>query len=74
MPALPDKVLAKVSGDRFMFSYDSGEYDIFEVEEYGSQPADKRVHLVETDKSREHESPLTAIDFHRNLNLLVTSC
>jgi len=32
------------------------------------------VHLVETDKSREHEAPLTAIDFHKNLNLCVTAC
>lgn len=35
---------------------------------------EKRVHLVETDKAREHEAPLTAIDFHRNLNLVATSC
>jgi len=32
------------------------------------------VNIVETDKSREHEHPLTALDFHKNLNLIVTSC
>jgi hypothetical protein len=57
-----------------LFSYDSGEFDLFEIEEYGSASYEKRVNLIETDKSREHEQPLTAIDYHRNLNLIVTSC
>jgi len=62
------------NGDRFMFSYESGEFDIFEIENYGSEITEKRVHLVDTDKSREHEQPLTAMDFHRNLNLILTAC
>jgi WD40 repeat protein len=75
MPAKRDSVIdANISGDRFMFSYDSGEFDIFEVETYGPQVHEKRVHLVETDKSREHEASLTAIDFHKNLNFMVTAC
>ena len=75
MPAKRDSVIdANISGDSFMFSYDSGEFDIFEVETYGQQVHEKRVHLVETDKSREHEASLTAIDFHKNLNFMVTAC
>lgn len=55
-------------GDRFVLSYESGEWDLFEV------GADRRVCLVETDKAKEHEAPLTALDFHRGLNLVATSC
>lgn len=62
------------NGDRFIFSYESGEWDIFEVEQFGQHALDKKVHLVETDKSKEHEESLTSIDFHRNLNLIATSC
>lgn len=54
--------------ERFALSYTSGDWDLFEID------GEKRVHLVETDKAREHEAPLTAIDFHRNLNLVATSC
>jgi hypothetical protein len=37
MPAKRDSVIdSKISGDRFMLSYESGEFDIFEVESYGS--------------------------------------
>ena len=57
-----------------MISYESGEWDLFEVEQFGKGPSDKRINLIETDKSKEHEATLTAIDFHRNLNLVVTSC
>lgn len=62
------------NGDRFIFSYESGEWDIFEVEQFGQHALDKKVHLVETDKSKEHEESLTSIDFHKNLNLVATSC
>ena len=59
MPAKRDSVIdANISGDRFIISYDSGEFDIFEVETYGTQVHEKRVYLVETDKSREHEDCL----------------
>ncbi len=37
-------------------------------------PTTQKIHLIETDKTREHEDYLTAIDYHRNLNLIVTSC
>ena len=33
-----------------------------------------RVNHLEADKSKEHDSPLTGIDYHSGLNLLVTSC
>lgn len=62
------------NGDRFIFSYESGEWDIFEVEQFGQHALDKKLHLVETDKSKEHEESLTSIDFHKNLNLIATSC
>lgn len=49
--------------ERFIFSYDSGEWDLFEIaREMGSKR--KFVSLIETDKTREHEEPLTAIDYH----------
>jgi hypothetical protein len=32
------------------------------------------INLIETDKSKEHEETLTSVDFHRNLNLIATSC
>jgi len=54
--------------DRFALSYASGDWDLFEID------AEKRVHLIETDKAKEHEAGLTAIDFHRTLNLVATSC
>ncbi len=69
-----DEVIGKVSGDRFMFAYESGEYDLFEVEKYGPEFCDKRISLIETDKTKEHEQNITALDFHRNLNLIVSSC
>ena len=57
-----------------MFGYESGEFDLFEVDKFGPEFLDKRVSLIETDKSKEHESNLTALDFHRNLNIFVSSC
>lgn len=37
MPVKRDAVIdSNISGDRFMLSYESGEYDIFEVETYGT--------------------------------------
>jgi len=73
IPAMDD-IIGKVSGDRFMFGYESGEFDLFEVETFGTEFSDKRVSLIETDKSKEHESNLTALDFHRNLNIMISSC
>ena len=57
-----------------MFAYESGEYDLFDVEKYGTEFCDKRVSLIETDKTKEHEQNITALDFHRVLNLIVSSC
>ncbi len=54
--------------DRFVISYDTGDWDLFEV------GGDKQICLIETDKAKEHEATLTALDFHRNLNLVATSC
>lgn len=60
-------------GDRFILSYESGEWDMFEVED-AAHPSGRKINLVETDKTKEHEKALTAIDHHINLNLIVTSC
>ena len=57
-----------------MFAYESGEFDLFEIEKYGPEFCDKRVSLIETDKTKEHEQNITALDFHRTLNLFVSSC
>ena len=38
-----------------MFAYESGEFDLFEIEMYGPEFCDKRVSLIETDKTKEHE-------------------
>lgn len=38
-----------------MFAYESGEYDLFDIEKYGPEFCDKRVSLIETDKTKEHE-------------------
>lgn len=60
-------------GDRFLLSYESGEWDLFEVEDQ-VEAGRRLINLIETDKSKEHEESLTSVDFHKNLNLIATSC
>ena len=35
---------------------------------------DLKFNLIETEKSKEHDQPLTSIDFNRKKNLIVSSC
>ena len=57
----------KPATDRIWMGFDSGDQELFEYD--GSN-----FMLLETEKSKEHEAPLTGIDYNRKLGLVVSSC
>lgn len=55
--------------DRFWLGFESGDQEVFQYD--GEEQA---LHLIESEKQKEHEAPLTGLDYHRKLELMVTSC
>ncbi|CDW84829.1 UNKNOWN [Stylonychia lemnae] len=84
----PIKYLVNIMNDYVLFAFESGDFEIFEVQaSFGLvrqmtldpkrqfvQQQQVRVNHLEAEKSKEHDSPLTGVDYHEGLNLLVTSC
>lgn len=55
--------------DRFWLGFDSGDQEVFEYD--GETQV---LSLIESEKQKEHEAPLTGLDYNRNLGLIVSSC
>jgi len=55
--------------DRMWLSFDSGDQEAFEYD--GNL---QKLFLIESEKQKEHEAPLTGLDYNRNLELFVSSC
>ena len=55
--------------DRFVLAFSSGEQELIQYNGITEEP-----HLVLTEKIKEHEAPLTSLDYHRKLQYLLTSC
>lgn len=55
--------------DRIWLGFDSGDQEAFEYDD-----KTQTLSLLESEKSKEHEAPLTGLDYNRKLGLLVSSC
>ena len=59
----------KANSDRVWLGFDSGDQEVFEYD------GDTQVlSLIESEKQKEHEAPLTGLDYNRKLGLIVSSC
>ena len=68
-PANADLEQAESTIDRIWLGFNSGDQEAFE---YDNQA--QTLFLMESEKSKEHEAPLTGLDYNRKLGLLVSSC
>ena len=55
--------------DRFWLGFQSGDQEVFQYD-----GESQMLHLIESEKQKEHEAPLTGLDYHRKLGYVVTSC
>ena len=53
--------------DRIWLGFDSGDQELFEYD-------GENLILLESEKSKEHEAPLTGLDYNRRSGLMVSSC
>ena len=61
--------------ERFIFGFENGEFDLFELKPTPHDPEmPLKVFHIETEKTKEHENQLTSMDYHKKLHLIVTSC
>lgn len=59
----------RILPDRIWLGFDSGDQEALE---YNGET--EQLYLIEAEKQKEHEAPLTGHDYNRNLGLFVTSC
>lgn len=57
------------SSDRIWLGFQSGDQEVLQ---YDGQT--EQLYLVESEKQKEHEAPLTGFDYNRRLGYVVTSC
>ena len=83
-----ESIHSTTNGSNFILAFASGDFEVFNVNSQNHvmrraslSPARQVMHMqkitvqkVETDKGREHDSSLTAVDYHPLMELLVTSC
>ena len=69
MPENAEQVKSASTVDRIWLGFESGDQEAFEYD-HDMQT----LYLIESEKSKEHEAPLTGLDYNKKLGLLESSC